>query len=395
MRLTNLPLTKIGELEFYLIQGGMGVGISRAGLASAVAEEGGAGIIASVGLGAEYFIELLRENEQELRKASSPEAKKEIRNKLYALSNQIALKEEIREARRRTNGVIGVNIMYALSDFPSLFETAINEEADLMLIGAGVVSDIQKYLKGRKPKTKIGAIVTSAKGADFICRTSADLDYPAFFVDEGPMAGGHLGYGRYDPKKPNFTEHLDNPEFVAHGLEKRIKEIVEVARKYETKFGRKIPVIAAGGIFYGGDIKRAREEWKAEGVQMATRLVTTKECDADIKFKQAYLDCKKEDLVIINSPVGMLGRAIKNAFLESVERGKKVPISCPYHCLKTCVPENSPYCIANVLTSALKGNFQSGYVFAGANAWRCKEIISVKELFNKLDEEYLQRKVSD
>jgi len=249
----------------------------------------------------------------------------------------------------------------------------------------GVVRDIQKYLKGRNPKTKIGAIVTSVKGADFICRTSTYSSYPAFFVDEGPKAGGHLGYSK---------QELADPEFVAHGLEKRIVEILKVAKKYEEKFRRKIPVIAAGGIFYGGDIEKFLK-LGAAGVQMATRFVTTHECDADIRFKQAYIDSKEDDLIIIDSPVGMPGRAIDNGFLEQVRAGKKIPVNCPYHCLKTCKPEESPYCIARVMLKARVGESEEAYFFAGSNAWRCDEIVSVKQLFENLNREYLEGKVSD
>ena len=215
MTINNIPPFKIGDFEVHGIQGGMGVGVSRAGLASAMANEGFVGTIASVGLGAlkGYFTDFMRASEGNLEKASVEE-RKEIQDQLYAVANQIALREEIREARRRTNGVIGVNIMYALSDFPSLFEAAIGEEVDVVTIGAGLVRDIQKHLKGRKVKTKIGVIVTSAKGADFICEKSTDPAYPAFMIDEGPMAGGHLGYDRYNPKKPGITEHLDNPGFL-------------------------------------------------------------------------------------------------------------------------------------------------------------------------------------
>jgi NAD(P)H-dependent flavin oxidoreductase YrpB (nitropropane dioxygenase family) len=150
---------------------------------------------------------------------------------------------------------------------------------------------------------------------------------------------------------------------------------------------KKIPVIAAGGIFYGGDIAKYLS-LGASGVQMATRFVTTDECDADIRFKQAYLNCEEKDLVIIKSPVGMPGRAIRNKFLDEVETGKMNPTECPYFCLHSCQQERSPYCIANALINAQKGEFEYGYVFAGAKAHLCKEIIPVSELFNRLNQEY-------
>lgn len=368
----NIPLIEIGDLRISGIQGGMGVGVSQAGLASAVANEGWAGIIASVGLGAVkgYFSEQIKINHDRIEKASGEE-RKAVYDELYALANKLALKDEIWAAKRRTNGVIGVNIMHALSDYSSLVEGAIEAKADLIISGAGIPRDLPSYLNGSK--TKLVPIVSSARLAEMICKSWARQGHlPDAIIVEGPKAGGHLGYS---------YEQLADSEFVENGLEKIVKEVIEVAKP--------IPVIAAGGIWSGQDIGKAIEGGAA-GVQMATRFVTTYECDADIKFKQAYVDCKKEDLKIIKSPVGMPGRAIANEFLERMEKGETVPIACPYHCLKTCIPQNSPYCIANALTSALRGNFEVGYVFAGANAWRCKEdgMISVHELVRKLNEEY-------
>jgi nitronate monooxygenase len=121
---------------------------------------------------------------------------------------------------------------------------------------------------------------------------------------------------------------------------------------------------------------------------MATRFVTTHECDASEKFKQTYVDSRKEDIVIIKSPVGMPGRAIKNAFLDDVSQGKRKPFKCPYHCIITCDYKNSPYCIAAALINAKKGNLSHGFAFAGENAYRAKGIISVKELIEILTKEY-------
>ena len=235
-----------------------------------------------------------------------------------------------------------------------------------------------------------------ARVAEFICEKAwGPLGHlPDAIIVEGPMAGGHLGYDRFNTKKPDRSDNLDNPDFVEHGLEGIVKAVIDIVKKYETT-AKKMPVIAAGGIFYGGDIRRAVEEWGAAGVQMATRFVTTYECDADIRFKQAYVDCKKEDLVIINSPVGMPGRAIKNAFLERVIRGETTPVTCPYHCLITCKPKESPYCIARALVDARRGEFENGYVFAGANAFRCNEIVSVHDVFLALDQEYASNKRCD
>jgi len=361
----NIPLLDIGGRKMKLIQGGMGVGISCAGLASAVANEGGMGVIASVGLN---------------------EAKGYSEG--YEEASSRALKDEIRLARSKMNnkGFLGVNIMHALSNYSGLVQTSLEENIDFIISGAGIPRDLPVYSKKiGNTHTGLIPIVSSAKLAHIMCKAWARYEHlPDAVVVEGPMAGGHLGYS---------NEQLADSEFVEHGLETIVKEVISAVKPFETS-AKKIPVIAAGGVYYGADIKKFLEIG-ASGVQMATRFVPTYECDADIRFKQAYVDCKKEDLIIINSPVGMPGRAIKNKFLEEVEAGKRMPINCPYHCLKTCFPENSPYCIARALVEARAGRFKGGYVFAGSNAWRCNEIVPVSKVFEDINREYVEGKTSD
>jgi NAD(P)H-dependent flavin oxidoreductase YrpB (nitropropane dioxygenase family) len=177
---------------------------------------------------------------------------------------------------------------------------------------------------------------------------------------------------------------IGDPEY---SLEKLVPEVIQIVKPYEEKYKKPIPVIAAGGIYTGSDIYRFFQ-LGVSGVQMATRFVTTYECDASEKFKQTYVDSRKEDIVIIKSPVGMPGRAIKNVFLDEVSQGKKKPFKCPFHCLKTCDYKNTPYCISLALANAKKGNLSHGFAFAGENAYRAKEIISVKELIETLINEY-------
>ena len=350
----SIPKLRIGELEISLIQGGMGVGISGASLASAVANQGGAGIIAAVGLN---------------------EAKGYTGD--YVESSSAALRDEILKARSKTSGIIGVNIMHVLSNYSSLVETSIQENVDLIISGAGIPRDMPRYLR-KDSKTKLIPIVSSARLASMICKAWKAYNHlPDAIIVEGPKAGGHLGYSH---------EQLLDKEFVANGLENIVAEVLEITK-------RKIPIIAAGGIFYGGDIKKFLDIGAA-GVQMATRFVTTYECDAPQVFKDAYLKCSEEDLRIIRSPVGMPGRAITNKFLEEVESGKKIPFACPYHCLKPCDIKKSPYCIARALVQAKKGNLENGFVFAGSNAYLCKKIVSVREVFEDLEREYLEGKTS-
>lgn len=189
------------------------------------------------------------------------------------------------------------------------------------------------------------------------------------------MAGGHLGFKK---------EQINNPEYTLQTL---VDDVRAVVQPFEQHFGRTISVIAAGGIYTGEDISDFIKRG-AHGVQMATRFVATHECDAHMRFKQAYLNTQPGDLTIIDSPVGLPGRAINNGFLQDVAEGIKKPFSCPWKCLRTCDFKNAPYCIGNALAQAKLGNLDHGFVFAGTNAWRVDEIISVEELMQTLAEEY-------
>ena len=337
-----------------IIQGGMGVGISLAGLASAVANEGAIGVIAAAGVGMnepDFYTNFLEAN---------------IR----------ALRREIRKARSLTGGILGLNVMMANSNHGDLFSTAIEEGIDIIFSGAGLPLTLPGYLT-KGSHTKLVPIVSSARAAGLICkRWLRKYDYlPDAVVVEGPKAGGHLGFSE---------EQIFDP---AYALEKLIPAVVQEVGIYAIPYGRPIPVIAAGGIYTGRDI-RTFIGLGAAGVQMGTRFVATYECDADASFKQMYIDVQPEGIVIIKSPVGMPGRAIRNQYLDDVGSGMKKPYKCPYHCISTCDYTNSPYCIAHALISAKKGNFQSGFAFAGANAYRVTEIVSVKRLISELVAEY-------
>ena len=198
---------------------------------------------------------------------------------------------------------------------------------------------------------------------------------PDLVVVEGPGAGGHLGFKYQD---------ISNPEF---RLEILVPQIIEVLKPFEDKAGQAIPVIAGGGIFTGKDIHEIMG-LGAAGVQMGTRFVATWECDASLAFKQAFLDATSEDQMIIKSPVGMPGRAIRSQFLEDMEGGLKKPPNCIYHCLKSCDPKTVPYCIALALVNAQKGIMDRGFAFAGSKVGQVKDIVSVKKLIEQLQEEY-------
>jgi len=370
MTVSNIPRFKIGELELVLVQGGMGVGISMSNLASAVANQGGLGVIASVGLGnpLAYSKDYIQFSNNQLRK-------------------EIRLAQEKTQTKPAGFGGIGVNIMHALTNYKELVQVCLEENVDAIISGAGIPRDLPLIAQSLgNTHTKLIPIVSSARLASMMCKSWENYNHlPDAIVVEGPKAGGHLGYS---------YEQLADLDFVSHGLERIIPEVVQAVRLYELKSGKKIPVIAAGGIFYGGDIRKFLE-LGASGVQIATRLVTTHECDAPQEFKQKYLNSRKEDIVLIHSPVGMPGRAIKNKFLEQVEAGFRIPISCLYHCLKPCVPRDSPYCIAQALINAKEGKLEEGFVFCGSNAYLCKELVSVAQVFQDLDREYLEGRVSE
>jgi NAD(P)H-dependent flavin oxidoreductase YrpB (nitropropane dioxygenase family) len=337
-----------------IIQGGMGVGISLSGLAAAVANEGGVGVISSAGLGLLY------------REFSDN----------YLTASIHGLKEEIRKAREKTLGVIGVNVMVAMTNFADMIKTSIAEKVDVIIAGAGLPLDLPSFLN-KDSITRLIPIVSSARAARIICeKWKSNYDYlPDAVIVEGPKAGGHLGFKE--------EQIADND----YALEKLVPEIVSELKAFEEKYNQPIPLIAAGGIYTGSDIHKMFS-LGASGVQMGTRFVTTEECDASPAFKQSYIDAKEKDIEIIKSPVGMPGRAILSNFIQKVKEGKKQPKQCPFKCIKTCDITKSPYCIIIALINALKGNFENGYAFAGANAFRATGISSVKELFQTLIKEY-------
>jgi len=343
---------RIGNLEIRIpiIQGGMGVGISLSGLASAVANEGGVGVISCAGLGLIY-----REKARD-----------------YMESCIVGLKEEIRKAKEKTSGIVGVNIMMALTNFGDMVKTAIAEKADVIFAGAGLPMDLPKY-RTADCTTKLVPIVSSARAAKIICEKWKTLyDYlPDLIVVEGPKAGGHLGFKTAQITDENFS------------IEKLIPDVVREVGLFEEKYNQEIPVVAAGGIYTGEDMYKIMQ-LGAKGVQIASRFVTTHECDADIKFKKSYINASKSEVEIIQSPVGMPGRALKGEFLEKVKLGLTRPKSCPYNCLHTCDYKVVPYCIIVTLYNAYKGKMDKGYAFAGSNAYLSTKINTVKEVMDDI-----------
>jgi len=347
---------KIGDLSAKLpiIQGGMGIGVSLSGLASAVANQGGIGVISVAGIG-----------------LFEPDS---LTN--YLEANIRAFRKEVRKARELTKGILGVNIMVALSNFGDMVKTAAEEGIDIIFSGAGLPLNLPAFIQNSST-TKLVPIVSSARAASLIAKRWVEkYQYaPDAIVVEGPMAGGHLGFK---------SDQITDP---AYKLEKLVSEVIDVAKMIEEKTAKPVSVIAAGGIYTGEDIYKFIQ-LGASGVQMATRFVTTEECDASLEFKNTYINCRKEDIGIIKSPVGMPGRAIINEFLKDVNAGGKKPYKCPYHCIVTCNHKSSPYCIALALINAQKGKMKHGFAFAGENAYKAEKIVSVQDLVNSLVEEY-------
>ncbi|WP_304406670.1 nitronate monooxygenase family protein [uncultured Clostridium sp.] len=342
---------KIGNLiaKIPIIQGGMGVGVSLSNLAGNVAKYGAIGVISAAHPG--YL-----ENDFEI-------------NTLQA--NLRALKKHIKKAKQiSNNGIIGVNIMVAMKNYKELVQASIEGGADLIISGAGLPLKLPQYTQNSE--IKILPIVSSSKAAKLIL-SYWKKHYNKIadgIIIEGPEAGGHLGF------KDNNIEN-DINEF-----ETNVNNILETIKELEKEYNKKIPVIVAGGVFDSDDIKKYIN-LGANAVQIGTRFVATVECDANIKFKEAYLNCHKNDIKIVKSPVGMPGRAISNKFLNKINNDNNKITKC-YNCLIPCNPSTTPYCISEALINAARGDIDNGLIFCGSNAYKINKIISVKELLDEL-----------
>lgn len=354
---TSLPELIIGDLRINppIIQGGMGVRVSGSRLASAVSNEGALGVVASVGTGEEWPDRTLD----------------------YVTRSYVGLRNMLQEAKSLTPNPIAVNIMCALTNYEGLVKAADEENVAAIISGAGLPMKLPALVKHRS--IKLIPIVSSARAADLICRTWSRKHnrLPDALIVEGTLAGGHLGFSLDDIA----TAHIS--------LESIVQDVLSVAARYTKENGTPIPVIPAGGIFDGKDIARFLN-LGASGVQMATRFVCTHECDASLQYKEAYLNCRKEDIIVIQSPLQLPLRVIRNSFVDRILSGEKEKFHCLYHCLATCEPDKSPYCIAQALINAYRGNMRAGFATCGANAYRIDRIVSVRELIRDLVDECRQ-----
>lgn len=341
----------IGNLtpKIPIIQGGMGVGISLHKLAAAVAREGGIGVISAAQPGfrePDFYTNTFEAN-------------------MRALANEIKLAKE-----QSNGGIIGVNIMVAVTHYEEFVKCCIENGADIIISGAGLPMDLPKFAAGSD--IKLAPIVSSAKACKVIfSRWLKKYDrLPDLLVIEGPKAGGHLGF------KADEVLNIDN-------FDDEILKIIETKKEFEEKHNKTIPVVFGGGVYTREDVRHCLEDLGLDGVQMATRFVATEECDADIAFKEAYVKASLEDVKIVKSPVGMPGRALNNHFIkEIVPKGCK--ISRCFKCLVHCDPKTIPYCISQALFNGANGDIDNALVFCGENVYKIDKITTVKEVIDEV-----------
>lgn len=339
-------------VPYPLIQGGMGVRISGGSLAGHVARCGGIGIVAAAGIALNSDL---------------------FDGGNYLSAEPRALAAEIRKAYSISpDGVVGVNIMVALSDYEALVHAAVDAGAKLIICGAGLPLSLPS-LTAHAPDVALVPIVSSVKAAQLIGK-KWEKGYgrlpDAVVVEDPDTAGGHLG------------EKLEN---IGNGSYDQYETVRGVKSFFLDEFGVDVPVIAAGGIWDRSDLEHALANG-ADGVQMASRFVPTVECDADDAFKQAYISCRKEDIGLIMSPAGLPGRAIVSNQQDIVSYDREIGTSCSYACLKKCsYKENGErFCIVTALDRAQRGDVATGLVFCGSNAWKADRITTVQEIFDEL-----------
>lgn len=349
----NLPALNIGELKskYPIIQGGMGIGISLANLSGHVAKFGGIGIISTAQIGC--HLDSFEKNP--------------LKANLKAIPLELEKARKI--AQKGTNGLLGFNVMASTYQYGKYIEACVKAKADVIISGGGLPTELPGLVKDSL--TKIAPIVSSSKGCNILLKywdkhfgKTAD-----FLVVEGPKAGGHLGF--------KLTQLETN-------MDEEVKKIISVVQTFSEKYQKEIPVIFAGGVFDKKDIEHYLF-LGCSGVQMATSFVTTEECDAPKKFKDAYLNATKDDLVIIKSPVGMPARAIKNSFTKKISEAS-IPIEKCRNCLafKHCDRKNIPYCISEHLLKSAHETPEEGLVFAGENVWRLNKMTTVQDLMEEL-----------
>lgn len=350
---------KIGkhEIQYPIIQGGMGIGVSWDQLAGNVSLEGGLGVISTVGTAYYKFPKFLGNN---INKTPLDE---------YFCSTE-ALKEIFIEARKICgNKPLAANIMVVLSDYEKNVVDACCSGVDIIISGAGLPTRLPEFTKNY-PDVALVPIVSSVRALKLICKKWSKYNkIPDAIVVEGPLSGGHQGFKFKDCFKDEYQ------------LENILPPIIEEAKNWGN-----IPIIAAGGIWDKNDIDKFLNIGCA-GVQMGTRFVTTTECDTSLGHKNALINCSESDITLKESPVGLPSRSITSNLHKMISNGTAPKISCRSNCVAPCnhgqEAKKIGYCIADRLADAIFGK-NTGLYFTGSNGYKATEIISVKELIGKL-----------
>jgi len=345
---------KIGKhvVRYPLIQGGMGVRVSAGRLAGAVAKSGGVGLVAAPGicLNSPYYD-----------------------GKNYFSADAEAFAAEVRRAYEiAPDGIVGVNVMVALSDYEQLVRAAVNAGAKVVVCGAGMPMSLPE-LTSDHPDVALIPIVSSLRAAQLIAKKwhkTYDRLPDAVVVEDPDTAGGHLG---------EKLEHIGTGEYNQYETVRQVKAL------FRDEYHADVPIIAAGGIWDRADLEHALAEG-ADGVQMASRFVCTEECDAEDAFKQMYINCRKEDIGLIMSPAGLPGRAIITNQANIRQHDLDRNIRCRLGCLKKCSYKESGerFCIVTALDRAQRGDVDTGLVFCGTNAWKADRITTVQAIFDEL-----------
>ncbi len=354
---------KIGKYvaRYPVIQGGMGVRISAGRLAGAVAKCGGIGLVAAAGiaLNSEFY-----------------------NGRNYFQAEPEAFKAEIRKAYEiAPDGIVGVNVMVALSDFEQLVKAAVEAGAKVIVCGAGLPMTLPELTMDH-PEVALIPIASSVRAAQLIAKKwykSYNRLPDAVVVEDPDTAGGHLG---------EKMENIGTGEYDQYATVRGVKQF------FKDEYGVDVPVIAAGGIWDRADLEHALAEG-ADGVQMASRFVCTEECDADDAFKQKYIECRQEDIGLIMSPAGLPGRAILTNKENIRQHDLDFEVSCAMGCLKKCSYKETGerFCIVSSLDRAQRGDVETGLVFCGTNAWKADRITTVQAIFDELfgNEQELQQ----
>ena len=349
-------------LTLPIVQGGMGIGVSLERLAGAVAANGGMGTLSAAFCG--------------FREADFQENPREAN--LRALTRQVGKAKELAKGA----GMVAANVMVAAAQYADSVRTALRAGVDAVVCGAGLPKDLPA-LAAEVPESPaaLAPVVSGNRSAALICKLW-DRRYgriPDFVVLEGPLAGGHLGFSPEEAREAQ----AGRPQ----PLSVLLREVLETLAPFKEKYGRDIPVFVAGGVRDGAEMRRYMDQGAA-GAQFATRFIATEECDASPAYKQRLLDAEAGDVTIVQSPVGMPGRALRSPLIQRVEAGSQPGISHCNRCLAACDCKTAPYCISKALIAAVEGDWENGLFFCGGNAGEVNRLSTVREQMDQIMNEW-------